>query len=122
MRNYPSPCDKCKREEACTYYMNCQKWLTRYRYRQKKINGYAKIHLPDYEKRREMMENQNKQQQSPCKTCTKVKDPYSCGNRNCPDWKKWYFARQKQINRYAKKHLPDYEERKKEGIHYDDED
>lgn len=121
MPNYPNPCEKCKSKDACTYYTHCQKWLTRYRYRQKQINGYAKIHLPDYEKRRGKIDAAKKQQ-SPCRTCTRVKDPYNCGNRNCADWKQWYLARQRLINGYAKKNLPDYEQRKKEGIYYDDED
>lgn len=44
MASYPSPCDKCKRNinGSCTHYRKCDKWLTRYRYRQKQINAYAK--------------------------------------------------------------------------------
>ena len=53
MADYPNPCDKCSRKETdnCNNYRKCQKWLTRYRYRQKQINGYAKKVLPDYEER-----------------------------------------------------------------------
>ena len=49
--NYPSPCDKCHKKNNCTRYKNCQPWLTRYFYRQKQINGYAKKVLPDYNER-----------------------------------------------------------------------
>ena len=48
MREYPSPCDKCKHNDGCRNYMTCQRWLTRYRYRQKQINAYAKKVLPAY--------------------------------------------------------------------------
>ena len=121
MPNYPDPCVKCKKKDNCTRYMSCHKWLTRYRYRQKQINGYAKKVLPDYEERRGKIDALKKQQ-NPCKTCTKVKSPYACGNRYCTEWKQWYLNRQRLINGYAKKNLPDYEQRKKEGIHYDDEE
>lgn len=43
--------------------------------------------------------------------CTRYKD--------CQPWKARYLYRQKQINAYAKKHLPDYEERKRKGVNYD---
>ena len=41
--NYPNPCDKCQHDKngACSIYDRCEKWLTRYRYRQKQINAYA---------------------------------------------------------------------------------
>ena len=47
MKNYPDPCKGCK-NKVCNY-KKCQPWLTRYRYKQKQINGYAKKVLPDYE-------------------------------------------------------------------------
>ena len=46
--NYPSPCDECKEKDYCKRYRKCQRWLTRYRYRQKQINAYAKKVLPAY--------------------------------------------------------------------------
>lgn len=49
MVDYPSPCDKCTKKRC--NYMQCQPWLTRYRYRQKQINAYAKKVLPDYYER-----------------------------------------------------------------------
>ena len=50
MREYPSPCDSCKYENngSCKFYRKCQPWLTRYRYKQKQINAYAKKVLPAY--------------------------------------------------------------------------
>lgn len=50
MSKYPSPCDKCKYDKngACDIFRSCNKWLTRYRYRQKQINAYAKKVLPAY--------------------------------------------------------------------------
>ena len=36
---YPNPCDTCTH---CTALGGCERWLTRYRYRQKQINAYAK--------------------------------------------------------------------------------
>ena len=60
--------------------------------------------------------------QSPCATCTRVKDTYNCGNIRCKVWREWYLKRQNLINAYAEKHLPDFEERMEKGINYDDED
>lgn len=51
MSNYPSPCVNCPKNDHCTSYRHCQPWLTRYFYKQKQINAYAKKHLPDYEER-----------------------------------------------------------------------
>lgn len=50
MRNYPSPCISCKCDNngSCTEYRTCQRWLTRYKYRQKQINAYARKVLPAY--------------------------------------------------------------------------
>ena len=49
MRDYPSPCDKCPKEGTnyCNY-KDCQPWRTRYLYKQKQINAYAKKVLPAY--------------------------------------------------------------------------
>ena len=46
--NYPSPCDKCKDKDCCHNFRRCQPWVTRYKYKQKRINAYAKKVLPDY--------------------------------------------------------------------------
>ena len=50
MSKYPSPCLKCEHDNngTCDRYKSCEKWLTRYRYRQKQINAYAKKILPAY--------------------------------------------------------------------------
>ena len=40
MRDYPSPCDSCT--VAVCSGKTCERWLIRYRYRQKQINAYAK--------------------------------------------------------------------------------
>ena len=53
----------------------------------------------------------------PCKGCTKK----TCNYYICQPWLARYRYRQKQINGYAKKVLPDYEERIKVGVHYDEE-
>ena len=38
--NYPSPCERCARDEyGCP---GCDAWRTRYLYRQKQINAYAR--------------------------------------------------------------------------------
>ena len=50
--SYPSPCDNCPHNETgCRRYRNCEKWKTRYLYRQKQINAYAKKVLPGYYER-----------------------------------------------------------------------
>lgn len=36
------------------------------------------------------MENKN---QSPCLTCTKVKDPSDCENKSCKAWREWWLKR-----------------------------
>lgn len=61
MSNYPDPCAGCAREQCRA--KNCIKWKTRYLYRQKQINAYAKHYgivpgSPDY------VEGQN-----PCDVC-----------------------------------------------------
>ncbi len=118
MANYPDPCVKCRnnKNNNCTKFRHCQRWLARYRHRQKQINCYANKHQLEMEIAKQTIGKK------PCDTCTRVKDPLNCSNRRCADWKKWYLARQKLINGYAKKHLPDYAERKKEGVHYDYEE
>lgn len=31
--------------------------------------------------------------ESPCLTCTRVKDPKNCENKSCKDWQAWYIGR-----------------------------
>ena len=40
LKPYPSPCGRCTREHCRE--KNCLAWKTRYLYRQKQINAYAK--------------------------------------------------------------------------------
>ena len=41
MADYPNPCDTCSRPYRCS--SKCQAWTTRYLYRQKQINAYARV-------------------------------------------------------------------------------
>lgn len=34
---------------------------------------------------------------SPCISCTRVKDPRNCENKNCQYWRRWYIARWEQL-------------------------
>ena len=57
--NYPDPCLTCEHNNcgSCSRYIKCQKWLTRYRYRQRQINAFAKRVLPAYYAQQEKNEN-----------------------------------------------------------------
>ena len=110
MANYPSPCDNCPQNDHCKRYEKCQPWLARYRYRQKQINAFAK---------RVLSKQKN---QSPCLTCTKVKDHKKCANLHCKEWREWFLSRWDKINGYSEKHLPDHKERMMKGIQYEYED
>lgn len=121
MDKYPSPCNKCPQKDRCKHYKKCQPWLARYLYRQKQINAFAKKVLPGLCDTEEKEQEQPKNQ-SPCLTCTRVKDPENCGNVNCKLWREWFIGKWDKINGYSEKHLPDHEERMKKGIYYDDED
>lgn len=48
MKDYPSPCDNCKHNVKCKRWEKCDAWKTRYLYKQKQINAYAKKVLPAY--------------------------------------------------------------------------
>lgn len=48
----------------------------------------------------------------PCDHCDK-NNHRLCNYRDCAPWKIRYLYRQKQINAYAKKVLPDYDERQR---------
>lgn len=47
------------------------------------------------------MANKN---QSPCATCTRVKDPSDCENKNCKVWKEWFLRRWKEIHGYSSRY------------------
>lgn len=34
---------------------------------------------------------------SPCISCTRVKDPRSCENKNCQYWQRWFVARWERL-------------------------
>lgn len=49
--NYPDPCLNCEKNNegnSCGRYRHCDKWIARYRYRQRQINAYAEKVLPAY--------------------------------------------------------------------------
>lgn len=41
--------------------------------------------------------------ESPCKTCTRVKDPKNCENKICRDWQIWFLDRWESLREYYKK-------------------
>lgn len=40
---------------------------------------------------------------SPCLTCTRVRDPGNCENKNCRVWQAWFLERWSLIHRYPRK-------------------
>lgn len=44
------------------------------------------------------------ERQSPCLTCTKVKDPPNCENKLCKDWKAWFLRRWAEIYGYSRRY------------------
>ena len=34
---------------------------------------------------------------SPCRSCTRVRDPQNCENKNCRSWQSWFIRRWDQI-------------------------
>lgn len=38
------------------------------------------------------MENKN-----PCLTCTRVKDPHNCENKNCREWREWFVRKWEEL-------------------------
>ena len=39
---------------------------------------------------------------SPCLTCTRVKNPQSCENKACNDWQCWFLDRWESMRRYVR--------------------
>ena len=39
---------------------------------------------------------------SPCFTCTRVKDPENCENKNCKDWQAWFLDRWETMRQYVR--------------------
>ena len=91
--NYPSPCDTCDKNYGCT---GCEKWEIRYRYRQKKINAYARKIC---EEARKLPENKfcyshpddvrRWLMDSPCTGC----NANAFCSRPCNTYLRWYDAR-----------------------------
>ena len=52
-----------------------------------------------------------KNEQSPCLTCTRVKNPGDCENKCCRVWGNWFLRRWRMIHGYYKKY-GNMEERK----------
>ncbi len=46
----------------------------------------------------------NKNVQSPCLTCTRVKNPGDCENKNCRVWSDWFLSRWSQIHGFYEKY------------------
>ena len=42
--------------------------------------------------------------QSPCLTCTRVKNPGDCENKNCREWSAWFLKNWKQIHNFYEKY------------------
>ena len=40
---------------------------------------------------------QNMANESPCVTCTRVKDPENCENKSCQVWREWFIRRWEEI-------------------------
>ena len=40
------------------------------------------------------------QRQSPCFTCTVVKDPRNCENKLCKEWQAWFIERWEALRKY----------------------
>lgn len=41
---------------------------------------------------------------SPCKGCTRVKNPGDCENKCCSVWRNWFLRQWKQINGFYEKY------------------
>lgn len=39
---------------------------------------------------------------SPCKVCSRVKDPENCENKNCKVWRDWFCERWELIHRFPR--------------------
>ena len=39
----------------------------------------------------------------PCDICTRVKDPESCENKNCPQWWEWFVRRWEELRNGKRK-------------------
>lgn len=42
---------------------------------------------------------------SPCLSCTRVKDPRDCENKNCQIWRRWFIARWEALRTAARQQM-----------------
>lgn len=96
--NYPNPCDSCKKE--CVPG-GCSKWKTRYRYRQKQINGYFHKLLKRVGPVREKFlyehpdEIRRYLENGPCKGC----NAEEVCDTPCPAYLRWWDSRMEWMKR-----------------------
>ena len=83
---YPSPCINCDKK-WCGKEGMCREWQTRYLYRQKAINGFARKHQIDSDTK-ETAEN-------PCDKCS-AKD--YCTNV-CPARARWWDVQMEKLKK-----------------------
>ena len=92
-RSYPNPCENCKKADTCNKGYGCTAWRTRYRYRQKQINAYAKQKKNAYFATRFVYQHPNDTKrylsQWPCEHCENEKD---C-DVPCTQYLNWYNTR-----------------------------
>lgn len=96
--SYPSPCEKCAK---CTTPNGCSAWRTRYRYRQKQINAYARKITPgpDCDADRLWLYDRDKYlrwlEHGPCRWCQAADH---C-DTPCPAYWQWWDARMDHFRR-----------------------
>lgn len=42
---------------------------------------------------------------SPCFTCTRVRDPINCENKTCKDWQAWFLDRWESMREYVRSQM-----------------
>lgn len=84
---YPSPCNECHDESCVNSGRVCNRWKTRYFYRQNAINGYARKYLSKSAEPDDMKD--------PCEGCS--------SNDNCDTIcqarAKWWDARMEKLRK-----------------------
>ena len=83
---YPSPCISCDRKYCDTDGM-CNRWKTRYFYRQKAINGFAKKH--------QIKPVTNSTEKNPCDLCSASDYCHSI----CPARAKWWDIQMEKLRK-----------------------
>jgi hypothetical protein len=102
-RDYPNPCDTCKSAETCVKGFGCTAWLTRYRYRQKQINAYARQKKYEYLGTRFVYQHPNDTRallrRWPCENFDMKED---C-DTPCTQYLTWYDARMTVARKVAER-------------------